>query len=429
MSINGKYVYVSQTDSIYRKKAKEMLSEAFGSSNSSRSNLFADELNSGTSSTSLGGVAPVSSSEGSTTSLGVTTSGGVTTAAEDDLSSRSAGILPISDRQLKKQSHSDSALSHAHKSRSKKLPPGPGKDAGSESPTRDDSRTVSGGSAVEGVESEQKEVSKSSKRKSTSELEFEMAVDPARKKLMSPRRVSEGNLLAIHKPEKKKDSSLKESREAEPRERRASLGQNGRRKISQETKRSSENTHHLPADSAPLARGSTPNRPSSAVVSDKGKRKPLPVARPISAQPSLALRRKAEQKRLEEEKKRKEKEDQEREKKEREEREERGREAPVRKQGSQTDGEEVIAVAGREGAGEEEEREEKTPERPDLSLMDSVGPPSVNGTPTHSKTLPVRICACMCMCVCTYVRMYVWRMYMCYVINYLHIEPICLESA
>lgn len=382
-----------------------MLSEAFSSPSSSTTNLNSEEL----------------ISEGSATSLGVTN-------IDDELSSRSADNL-LPSRKLSRQPKSDSALSTtAQKSRaSKPLPVGDkevvaGLEAAvgemeleakrktskdSESRTKGSKGSVSGleeGKVASGTGSESKRKSskgtesRTTKRNSMSDIEDSPA-DPVKKKVMSPRRSSESNIIVVSPKKQLPQSSLKESKgsgkAADISMTPGGRATGGQRRNLAESRRPSDGNLPRPDADAPVSRlrsattghiSLVTDRPSSAAPNghsaDRAKKKPTklaPVARPISAQPSQALRRMAEQKRLEEE----------REKEERERKEEEKTVAArvVKKQGSETDGEAMVG----EVAEAQVEGERKRGDREALSLKDSVTIPSANGTPTHKKSLPVSI--------------------------------------
>lgn len=254
-------------------------------------------------------------------------------------------------------------------------------------------------SSVAGSEAKRKsskgtETSIRKKRNSLPDIEAqleEVVTEPGKKKVMSPRSSSESNIVASSLKKKLPESSLKESRSpGRGADVNASSGSEGavggQRRALGELRRPSDS--NLPRPDAPLSpdtpvgrlRSATTghispvsNRPSSAASARKKTIKLAPVARPISAQPSRAVRRMAEQKRLEEE------------------REERERTAAaakvVKKEESQTDGEVVV---GGEVSEEQVEGEGTGREREGLWLKDTVRIPSANSTPTHKKSLPVR---------------------------------------
>lgn len=376
-----------------------MLSEAF----SSRKNISGDEL----------------TSEGSTTSLG-------TTNTDDELSSRSSDNI-LFPRSLKKEPRSDSDLSSAWKSNLN------GSESGRKQAKLDISRTANGGTEVLEIMSEAPNDAGTSgatgKRKSMTELESMEAPSPdlVKKKVMSPRRASEGNLIVPKKQQGISDSSVAreskdhsaESTGTSSTEHTSITGRRQRRKSAERARRTSDGNlprvrspdPSTPSDKVPppqdrvrsvvtniISRDS--NRPSSAVTSAAAsKRKPprpVPVARPISAQPSQALRRMAEQKRQEEGKEREEEKEREREKMERE----REKIEGVRKQTSQPDGDtECPTEDKRRGDmvddSEEGRLEDATGEREEMSLKEVMDP--ANGTPKHKKSLPVRnssVCDC-----------------------------------
>lgn len=367
-----------------------MLSEAFSSPSSSLTNLYCEDL----------------VSEGSATSLG-------RTSTDDELSSRSADSL-LPSRKLSKQPVSDSSLFVAQKSGGRKSPP---KDAVSEARTTGEtakSSTVTSSESrtsrtrkdsepglEDGAEVKRK-TSKSGDKKRSSmsdiEAQLDVAVVPAKKKVMSPRRSSESNIV-VSPRKHPSESSLRESKiagkVASGGSAERAAGNQSQRRLLADSKRPSDS--NLPLSDPPVGRLSSAmtghisrgsGRPSSATPTggERAKKKPTklaPVARPISAQPSQAvLRRMAEQKRLEEE----ERERQEREKEERERVEREGAAIAARgmkSQGSCTDGEVAAEmVEGRADRGDLE----------GLSLKDPVmGTPSANGTtPKHKKSLPVR---------------------------------------
>jgi hypothetical protein len=194
------------------------------------------------------------------------------------------------------------------------------------------------------------------------------------KKVMPPRSSSEGN-ITISPKKKLPESSLKESR---GKGRREGVSATPTSESTVRSHKKMSGDMRMPSDSnlpspispdAPVSRlrssttGHT-SRPSSAAGGGARKKttKPVPVARPISAQPSRAVTR-----RLEEEK-------------EREEREKAAAaaaaEEAMKKQSNQTDG--LVA-----------EQVEGGDDREVLSLKESIAP-SANGAPQQKKSLPVK---------------------------------------
>ena len=459
------YIYTLQNSSVYRKRAIEMLGEVFNSPSSSTTNLNSEDL----------------VSEGSATSLGMT---------EDDLSaSRSADSL-LPSRKLSKQRLSDSALlSTTRMSQNGKptslvnssaavaetaLDSNKKSSRGSESSSRTSKGVEGGRSAGQTVSEPKKKVSRGSEPRSgrSSVSAMEEGLESKRKSsrgsdggTVSRRRNSlpdiEGS-LEVGVPELGKkssessspkkqlpDSSIKGGRgpgRGAGTGAAASSGEGtgvNQRRMTTDLKRQSDSK--LPRQDAPVSpdapvgrlRSATTghisrisnSRPSSAAGAGSSARKkitkPAPVARPISAQPSRAV-----QKRLEEEEKAKE--EKERQEREKEEREKAAAiaaataaataaaEKSMKKQGSQTDG-----LGGAEGQAV---REMTRGEREGLSLKDTVGIPSANGTPKHKKSLPVRNYDCSYMYLSIDIQFHgdscVFSTPF-----YFFAEPICMEPA
>ena len=344
-----------------------MLSQAIGTPKSSKRGVSRDEL----------------ASEGSSTSVGVVST-------DEEISSRSADNLQAYHSPLMKEQLSDSVLNDAKKTKVRKLPQVNHK-------TKDESGSSNVVAEVTS-DNEPSLLDDNSELKTSSSTDKsevgKLPSEPVKKEFLSKRRSSESSLATRKYSNTDESLSQENRRSANANTSRVTAGGERKRKLSADVPRTSSppvvdsHDNSNPGDasrgraSSDISRLTSTNRPSSAVTRPKKKViKPAPVARPISAQPSKALKRLAEQRRLEEEKKSKlveEERKREMERKKALEKEALEKEANA----SDNDGVEVQQES-------RSEREDVSSPPPQKDAME-MAIPAVNGTPIQKKSLPVR---------------------------------------